>query len=238
MGDLLLIAVEKFVSEPKSFIVLLITCILGMICLNGYKKHVSRTIYVDKVFVDVISKYMRKMWFMFFPIHLCVHFLLSYSNYLHNDYTNQQFLFIVYSLPLFVLTLAQNIGKIIKEDNLTMGKAILALIPGSASYILFYCFLAVVNKSVWFLVIIAILGVITPGILDVTVILCVSEKSQVRVKVHISNGKVYDIAKRDLIEGIKETTMKIKDTEGKVTQSIIIGNDKIEKKEYYVVEKE
>lgn len=238
MIDLLLIAVEKFINTPKSFIVLVIACILAMVCLNIYKKYVARTIYVDKFFEETISKYMRKMWIMFIPLHLMVHFLLYYSNYTHNSYANNPFLYMVYSLPLFILVLVQNINKLIKEDNMSMRKAILTLIPGSSFYIIFYCFLASANKSVLMLVLIAILGIMSPGILDVMIIYIVSEKSEIRVKVHVGNEKIYDIAKKDLIEGVKETTLKIRDAEGKVIQSIIMRNDKIEKKEYYNLELE
>ncbi len=175
---------------------------------------------------------------MFVPLFILVQIILSYSNYIHNDYTNQPFFFIIYSIPLFALTVCQNVSKIVKEDNFSVGKAILAVMPGASFYILFYCFLGAANKSIWILVMIAILRIISPSILDVGIVFCLSEKSKIKIKVYLDDGNIYDIDKKDFFEGSKEITVKERDTDGRVCQSIFINNDKIIKKEYYRVEKE
>ncbi len=46
--DLFIIAVDKFVNTPKAFIVVALVCIIIMICIEAYKKHVSRIIYPDE----------------------------------------------------------------------------------------------------------------------------------------------------------------------------------------------
>ena len=142
--ELFLIAVDKFINTPKAFIVVVLVVILVMICIGSYKKHVSRTIYPDREFLRVNRKYLKKMLGMF-AVFFLVEVILSYSNYIHNDYTNQPFLFIIYSIPLFALTVCQNVAIIMKEDNFSCRKAILAVVPGSSFYILFYCFLSAAN---------------------------------------------------------------------------------------------
>lgn len=236
--DLFLVAVEKFVNTPKAFIAVALACLMIFIGLSSYKKHVARVIYFDKDIIRVNSKYLRRMLIMFGPLSVMVHLILSYSNYLHNDYTNQPFLFIQYSIPLFALTTFQNIAIIMREEKIPMGKAIVAVIPGSSFYILFYCFLGAAYSSVWLLVIIAILGIVTPNLLNVAIVICLSEKSKVKVKIYTDDGDIYDINKKDLIEGTKEITLKLRDMNGKVNQSIFINNDKITKKEYYRVERD
>lgn len=234
--ELFLIAVEKFINTPIAFIIVVLTLVAVIICIGAYKKHVSRTIYLDKELLRVNCKYLRKMLGMFGPICILTQIMLSYSNFIHNDYTNQPFFFIVYSIPLFALIVCQDVAKIMKEDNFSSRKAILAVTPGSSFYILFYCFLGAANKSVWILVVIAILGVIIPFILDVGVVFCLSEKS--KIKVYVDDGSLYDIDKKDFIEGNKEITVKMRDADERVCQSIFINSDKIMKKEYYRVEKE
>lgn len=236
--ELFLIAVEKFVNTPIAFIIVVLALTVFIICIGTYKKHVSRTIYLDREILRVNHKYLKKMLGMFFPMSILVQIMLLCSNYLHNDYSNQPFFFIVYSIPLFALTVCQNVAIIMKEDNFSSRKAILAIVPGSSFYILFYCFLGAANKSVWILAVIAILGVIIPLILDVGIVFLASEKSKIKIKVYIDNGNIYDIDKKDFIQGSKEVTIKVRDTDGRVCQSIFINNDKIIKKEYYRVEKE
>lgn len=102
--ELFLIAVDKFINTPKAFSVVILVGILVIICINSYKKHVSRNIYPDREFLRVNRRYLRKMLGMFAPVFILTEIILSYSNYMHNDYTNQPFLFIMYSIPLFALT--------------------------------------------------------------------------------------------------------------------------------------
>lgn len=236
--ELFLIAVDKFINTPKAFIVVVLVGILVMICIGSYKKHVSRTIYPDREFLRVNRKYVKKMLGMFAPMFFLVEIILSYSNYIHNNYTNQPFLFIIYSIPLFALTVCQNVAIIMKEDNFSYRKAILAVVPGSSFYILFYYFLSAANKGVWILAVIAILGVIIPPILDAGTVYFVSEKSKIKIKIYVDNGNIYDVDKKDFIQGGKEVTIKVRDSDGRVCQSIFINNDKIIKKEYYRAEKE
>lgn len=236
--ELFVIAVDKFVNSPKAFIVVALICIIVMIFIGAYKKHVSKTIYLDREILRVNRKYLRKMLCMFIPVSILAQILLSWSNYIHNDYTNQPAFFIVYSIPLFALTVCQNVIIIMKENNFSIGKAVLAIAPGSSFYILFYCFLGAANKSVWILVVVAILGVIVPPILDVGIIFFVSEKSKIKIKVYDDNGNIYDIDKKDFIQGSKEVTIKERDEDGRVCRSVFINNDKIIKKEYYRAEKE
>ncbi len=235
--ELFLIAVDKFINTPKAFSVVILVGILVIICINSYKKHVSRNIYPDREFLRVNRRYLRKMLGMFAPVFILTEIILSYSNYMHNDYTNQPFLFIMYSIPLFALTVCQNVAIIMKEDNFSCRKVILAVLPGSSFYILFYCFLSAANKGVWILAVIAILGVIIPSILDVGTVFLVSEKSKIKIKIYDDNGNIYDVDKKDFIQGGKEVTIKVRDSDGRVCQSIFINNDKIIKKEYYRAEK-
>lgn len=51
-------------------------------------------------------------------------------------------------------------------------------------------------------------------------------------------GNIYDVDKKDFIQGGKEAAIKVRDSDGRVCQSIFINNDKIIKKEYYRAEKE
>ena len=235
--ELFLIAVDKFINTPKAFSVVILVGILVIICINSYKKHVSRNIYPDREFLRVNRRYLRKMLGMFALVSIFTEIILSYSNYMHNDYTNQPFLFIMYSIPLFALTVCQNVAIIMKEDNFSCRKAILAVLPGSSFYILFYCSLSAANKGVWILAVIAILGVIIPSILDVGTVFLVSEKSKIKIKIYDDNGNIYDVDKKDFIQGGKEVTIKVRDSDGRVCQSIFINNDKIIKKEYYRAEK-
>ena len=212
--ELFLIVVDKFINTPKAFSVVILVCILVIICINSYKKHVSRNIYPDREFLRVNRRYLRKMLGMFAPVFILTEIILSYSNYMHNDYTNQPFLFIMYSIPLFALTVCQNVAIIMKEDNFSCRKAILAVLPGSSFYILFYCFLSAVGT-----------------------VFLVSEKSKIKIKIYDDNGNIYDVDKKDFIQGGKEVTIKVRDSDGRVCQSIFINNDKIIKKEYYRAEK-
>ena len=212
--ELFLIAVDKFINTPKAFSVVILVGILVIICINSYKKHVSRNIYPDREFLRVNRRYLRKMLGMFAPVFILTEII-----------------------PLFALTVCQNVAIIMKEDNFSCRKAILAVLPGSSFYILFYCFLSAANKGVWILAVIAILGVIIPSILDVGTVFLVSEKSKIKIKIYDDNGNIYDVDKKDFIQGGKEVTIKVRDSDGRVCQSIFINNDKIIKKEYYRAEK-
>lgn len=236
--ELFVIAVEKFIDTPIAFIIVVLALVVGKICIGLHKKHVSRTIYLDREILRVNRKYLRKMLGMFMPISFLGQIILSYSNYIHNDYTNQPFFFIVYSIPLFALTVCQNVTIIMKKENFNSKKAILAVMPGSSFYILFYCFLGAANKSVWILAVIAILGVIIPPILDIGIVFLTSEKSKIKIKVYVDNGNIYNIDKKDFMQGNKEVTIKVRDEDGRVCQSVLINNDKIIKKEYYRAEDE
>ncbi len=79
--ELFLIAVDKFINTPKAFSVVILVGILVIICINSYKKHVSRNIYPDREFLRVNRRYLRKMLGMFAPVFILTEIILSYSNY-------------------------------------------------------------------------------------------------------------------------------------------------------------
>lgn len=233
MLELILLIIEKLTMKPMILIGILLSSIMFNLIIKYWQSYVYRCMYIEKEIVKITGLYLKKMVFVSFFIIFLTDFLVYISNIIYNE-TYSYKKYILYYIILLLLIVFQNIRQIyhIRKENYF--KCLLYLLPGISIHIMWLVLLSCAKKSIYVIIGVIMLSIVTPSFLDVIVWYSVSKKDEKWIQIDINSGKTYSIRYKDYFEYKNDISIKFRDDNNHIYKTILINKDDVVKKTIFI----